>query len=458
MLVGCVGIYGERVEQALIGIKRLRPYVDRYVVIADESVTEEQKQLLRKEGCEVYFEPWQDSMVKMRNAYLKRCQHGSWIVVHDPDEIFCQEFCENVRKIVKDAEEKDLVLLLINSHDVTYNPDNSKDESVSDFFKNLIFHYVGNTYYEGVGEVKEVHETLIMPPGVKTAQLPRKYFYTHVKTLVEVWERAFRNVWLAGGGNNVGDRNLRWRPLRQITDRLGLKTWPEVRGYLRRGNIDREFLDWIRECQNHAGWDWENECFDSLKYYRAIHPEELPDIAPAMELKLKQPSLGSPPEVMHYVEETYKEVLGRHADDAGKEGYTKAILEGRLRREILPILLRQSEEYQAKFLWRSAVPLQIPQAQIPTVPLPLGPAAPSEAGETVRMPVPVNVDVRLTETLFVDALRRSKIWAQVKPRLDLGSWLEGELGAEGWRRLQEWFYGETPTLERFRKKLGELKG
>ena len=387
MIAGCVGLYGERVDQATECIKRLRPHVDRYVVIVDKSVTEEQKQWLRDLGCEVYFHPFEDSMVKIRNQYLEKCQTDDWIIVHDPDEWFCEKFCEDVRKICEKAEKDDLALLLINSHDITYQEDETKTELVSDFFKNLIFRKMEGTHYEGVGEVKEVHETLIIPGLTRAMRLPKEtYWYEHVKYWHEVWERAARNVFLAGGGNNVGERNPSWKPLREIFDELGVHTWPEAREYLREGGIDPRLKMWLW-ANRFEGLDFDHEEMEFGRwYFEYLHPEEAEGWEPVTELEE-----GSPPEVMRYVEQTYMKVLGRHADQEGKEAYTKAILTGQLRREDLPALLKRSPEYIQK---------------VPS--------------ERVKIQVPVSVDVHLTEEVFLEALKRSKTyWEIIKPKLDL---------------------------------------
>jgi len=448
MIVGCIGLYGERVEQALVGIRRLRPYVDRYVVVVDESVTEEQKQLLQSVGCEVYFHPWEDSTVRMRNQYLQKCQHGDWVIVHDADEWFSESFCEMVREIVQEAEKQGVGLLLINSHDTTTRLDGRVDSSKSSFYKNLVFHYVGNVYYEGAGEGEEEkragwHEVLKMPPGTKGMQLPDHFWYEHVKEEHEVWERACRNVWTCGGGNDVREKNPSWKPLREICASIGIKTWPELRGYLRRGKVDLRLKEWFWE-NRYEGFDWQHEMMEGGRwYFEYLHPEEaeFPDGRVWKAVFEVEP--GSPVEVMRYVEQCYMDVLHRHADQQGKEVYTKAILEGRLKREALPMILQQSPEYQEKFLKQLGAPVPLPPTpQPPTVPPPTGPS------EMVRMPVPVNVDVRLTEDLFFEALKRSKLWWTLKPRLDVGKWLEEELGEEGWKALQERFYREPrPTLE-----------
>ena len=175
MIVACIGLYGERVDQSLVGIKRLQPHVDRYVVIVDETVTEKQKQQLKDAGCEVYFYPWEDSMVKMRNQYLDKCQTDDWIAVHDPDERFNEQFCKDVHELCDKAERNDIQMLLINSHDTTIQADDSKDENVSDFFKNLIYRKIEGTHYEGVG-VGKVHETLVTEDEARHTREFEDYF------------------------------------------------------------------------------------------------------------------------------------------------------------------------------------------------------------------------------------------------------------------------------------------
>ena len=431
MIVACVGVYGERVDQAIVGIKRLRPYVDRYVVIVDESVTEEQKQKLRELGCEVYFHPWEDSTVKMRNQYLQKVQTDDWVVVHDPDEWFNEQFCRDVRKICEEAEREGVDLLLINSHDILYQPDGTKSETVSTFFKNLIFKKRLGTHYEGVGQEKVLHETLIIPNmrGVKKLD-PNKYWYEHVKYWHEVWERAARNVFIAGGGNNAGDKNPSWKPLREICESLGIKTWPQLREYMRKGNVDMRLKEWMWE-NRFEGFDYDHEEMEMGRwYFEYLHPEEakFPDgrvWKPVFEV-----DPNSPAGIMKYVEKCYLEILGRHADQEGKEAYTKAILEGRIRKEDLPDILRRSREYMEKE---------------------------GIAPERVRIQIPVNVDIGVTPEMFVEALRRSTVfWIEIKPLLDVGKFLKKHLGDE-WRDFEKWFYQnkDKMTLADFIEKLKE---
>jgi len=430
MLVAAIGLYGERVKQALVGIKRLIPNVDRYVVIADESVTKKQIKELKSVGCEVYVHPWLDSMVKMRNQYLQKVQTNDWVIVHDPDEWFNEAFCKDARNLCKKAEANGFHLLLINSHDATIKEDGSRDESISDYFKNLVFHKTEGTHYEGVGEVKEVHEQLIIPGLTQALRLPKKYWYEHTKYWWEVWERAARNTFIAGGGNNRGEQNPSWKPLRRICSELELETWPQTRAYFRKGKIDKRLLEWLWE-NRFEGWDFDHEEMEFGRwYFEYLHPEEAKFEDGRVWQPVTEIKEGSPQEVMQYVENIYMQLLGRHADQPGKEAYTKAILEGRLRREDLPQLLKQSAEYLSKV------------------------GGPMEA---VKIKVPVDVKVKLNETLIVEALSKSKtFWTVIKPKLDLGNFLEVALEEE-YPKFVRWFYTEKPDLKQFIEKLIQIR-
>jgi hypothetical protein len=441
MIVAALGLYGERVEQAIPCIKNLRPNVDRYVVIVDETVTEKQKKQLKDLGCEVYFHPWEDSMVKMRNQYLDKIQTDDWVIVHDPDEQFNDAFCKDAKKICSEAEKSGFALLLINSHDATIQKDGTVSENVSDFFKNLIFQKKEGTYYVGVGEIKEVHEQLIIPGEYKSCKLNKQYWYLHKKYWWEVWERAARNVFMAGGGNNVGEKNPAWKPLREICDSLGLDNWTKTREYFRKGKIDERLVDWLWQ-NRYEGFDYNHEMMEFGRwYFEYLHPEEAtrefkPSKVIEGDLKIWKPVTelkeGSPPEVMRYVEDTYMKILGRHADQEGKEVYTKAIVEGRLPREDLPTLLKQSAEFKQRNQ-------QLGGSQ-----------------EEVKLQVPVKVNVRLTEPLIVEALSKSKIfWIDIKPRLDLGAYLEVLLG-DNYREFLRWFYEEKPGAKEFLAKIEEM--
>ena len=96
--------------------------------------------------------------------------------------------------------------------------------------------------------------------------------YRHVKQEGIDVQRAIRNVFLGGGGDNFKTKNPMWPELRQITDRLGITTYKQFLEYLKAGNIDPELKAWIEKAHEFPWHDAELKAFQ--EYYYKIHPEE----------------------------------------------------------------------------------------------------------------------------------------------------------------------------------------
>lgn len=343
-IVYCMAIYGERYIQVLACLNRVRTYVDRCVIVVDDSVTEDEKIQLRQWGCSIRYRKWDNHFSKQRNEYLEGVNEGEWVLVSDPDELHSQSLMDDLKKIVTQAEEREINILGINAHDITTELDGTLTETVSNWHKQLLF-----KFEEGVRYVGVVHETLL--PGVhgwRAADLDKHYYYEHIKSMVEIKERGARNVFCGGGGNNVLDKNPMYIELHAWANTHGIKDWAEIRKLVRfhphHSDQWKELRDIIVKHRNDSGWDWENESRDFFLWCKALHPREFQ----SWEATPKPPSSGSPPEVMAYVEEQYLKMLGRNADDAGKQDYTQAILQGRIPREGLAKILMESKEYKQK--------------------------------------------------------------------------------------------------------------
>jgi len=344
MIIFCQGTYGERMWQTKECVKRIRPFVDRAVIICDETVSEEDLDWLKDKQCEVYVYPWNDNFPEMRNHYLDKCQDGDWVIVSDPDEWFCKDFCNDLRSIVAEAQNDNITLLGINSRDVMHesNDDRYSEENAvkSNFYKNLIFRFVHGTRYEGCGKSANVHEVLLLKGAHRN--LPDKYYYTHHKYPWEVWERAMRNVYIGGGGNNMGDGNPQWTRLKSITSKLGLHSWREVRDYMRKGNIDDSLKQWLID-NRRDGFDYEHEMMEGFRwYFEYLHPEENTD---GLEVL---PSNNTRAKTMRVVEESYLRLLGRHASQMEKERYVDLISNGSLSVSDLAVVLTTTPEYIRK--------------------------------------------------------------------------------------------------------------
>ena len=342
-IVHCITFYEERLSQVIKCLKRVLPYVDRAVLVYDDTVrpsTIIKLVNLSKDKAQFHYREWDDHFSKQRNAYLDHVNEGEWCIISDPDELFSVSFLKDMREILTDAEKQGINMLGINAHDITTELEGTVTKTVSNWYKQLIF-----KMEEGVRYVGCVHETLL--PGLhgwRSANLDPKYYYEHTKSMIEVKERGARNVFAGGGGNNVKDKNPLYVEWHRIADCLGIKDWPQMRAYIRKGNIDQELKQLFIDHRNDSGWDYENESRDPFIWYKALFPEEME----GWDSNPQPPSKGSPPEVMAYVEQQYLEVLGRNAEDGGKKAYTDAIIRGAIKREELPGLLKNSEEYKQK--------------------------------------------------------------------------------------------------------------
>jgi len=352
-IVYAMNFYQERIPQVLTCLKRVLPYIDQAIFVYDQTVDQTQDIAAIETELMDYglaprtvanikwvYREWDDHFSKQRNAYLDHVPEGAWVIVSDPDELFSETFLTDMREILLEAEKQGINQLGINSHDITTQLDGTVTTSISDWFKQLIF-----KFDEGVRYVGCVHETLLPGRfGWRPANLDRRYFYEHIKSMLEIRERGARNVFCGGGGNNVLDKNPMYVEWHKIAERIGITEWPEMRAYIRYGNIDPELKQLFIDHRNDSGWDFQNESRDPFIWYKALFPQEME----GWESTPEPPAEGSPPEVMAYVEEQYKQVLGRHADTAGKENYTDAILRGVIKREELAKYLMCSEEYKQK--------------------------------------------------------------------------------------------------------------
>jgi len=349
VIVYCMMFYGDRAAQVKKCIKRVAPYVQRCILVHDGTVRQTDMEdivQLSQQKAEFVYRHWEDHFSKERNAYLEHVNEGEWVLVSDPDELFCLRFLKDVRAILTDAEKLGINILGMNSHDITTELDGRVTKTVSQWYKQLLF-----KMEEGVRYVNKIHETLL--PGLHGWRIenlnPEHYYYSHIKSIVEVKERGARNVFIGGGGLCVQDKNpmyQQWRRWATIHLReLGnVDDWTHMRDYIRKGNIDPDLKQIFINHRNDNGWDYENESRDPFLWYKALFPDEMEE----WESTPGPPSKGSPPEVIAYVEEQYLKILERPADTMGKQYYTGAIISGIIEREKLPDLLRASDEYQQK--------------------------------------------------------------------------------------------------------------
>ncbi|MHB8153976.1 MAG: DUF4214 domain-containing protein [Bacillati bacterium] len=348
----CQMTYKRDIEDTVKNVEAAKPYVDECIVVHDDSLNDEDRQRLRTAGASVWYFKWNDNFPEMRNNYndVARYLGCGWVIRSDPDEHFDEYFLKNVKNLIIHAMRSGCNMMCINSHDISPDDDNGKlldtpTEVVSDYYKELCYQLTPDVRYDGVGQTKNLHEAMV--GNFRAAKLPKEFFYRHIKSHSEIWAHSLRNLYVGGGGDNIGKLNPYYVELHNVCNKLGIKSWKELHKYIIAGNIDKELADLIKRHRNDFGHNYDSEARETFKYYYyVLHPEENTE-----NLKVDVND-GGPVKRMYkndteeFVDTTYKEVLKREADQGGMENYAAMIDNGAVKREQLKEILMQSDEYK----------------------------------------------------------------------------------------------------------------
>lgn len=360
-IIYCQATYDQDFQDTKKCVERVSPHVDYTIIVEDGSLNHEQKEWLKKHGCTVKTVGFHDNLPEYRNTYIqeaKKIDPWGWVLVSDPDELFCEEFCEEIKNIVDALEEQGYNMAGINCHEAFKsvewldNLDLLKESPggyrESTFYKNLLFKLSPNLRYEGVGVTKTVHETWHAPDiPWRSVNLDKRFYYVHRKSALKIWRNAARNVFMGGGGDNLGNLIPEFRELREICRKLGINKWQQYEAYLKKGNVATQLKNFLIKCLTLPATNWGTEYREMAKWYFAMHKEET---TPEIMEKIKTlPPMPVESEIEAWVTKCYFDVLGRHPDEMGKRAYTEQILAGRIRREDLPRILMESQEYREKF-------------------------------------------------------------------------------------------------------------
>ena len=259
-----------RLHEVIKCIEHVRPYVDRMIVVDGGSVDDTIVTLRNWEGVELYVHPWKDNFSAQRNNYVMHALEepkNDWMLVSDPDELFAEETCKNLRMLADTAGEYNT--LSFRSETVyTKGPTISRYKSQK-YWKALMFRLIDGSYYTG-----NPHETFHIPGGMNEKRT--NYRYYHIKQEGVVWQRATRNVFIGGGGLNLGKSHPLWLDFRRlIKEKTGIDTWRDFNKYLVEGNIDPEIKEQLRKFRNEDGYDGAGEWREMYKtYFELYHPEE----------------------------------------------------------------------------------------------------------------------------------------------------------------------------------------
>lgn len=419
-------VEGERVE------KEIRKIAEEFGVnytIKDEIEGKVEKSSDEEQAKIVVIRTlFYDNLPNFRNRYLEEAERLGidWIVVSDADEIFSEYFRENIRRIVEDLEKRGYNCAGIRCREVfeSHNwvdpydlkaasiiEEPPKEERVSWFFKNLLFRLRPGLRYEGVGVTKAMHETWNIQDGWNVVNLTdERIYYRHVKSALDIWRNAGRNVVCGGGGNNVGHLNPWWVRLRELMAKHNIPDWTTFEKLIIEQRMPEELAKFIISMLDSPNTDWGRENRELAKYFLWYNRKYL---TPEIEYKIKNPPEPTDEQkVVDWITRCYLQVLGRHPDPEGLNYWKRRIMVGQTPMHELPKYLMASDEYRKKV----------------------------GGEESVRINVPVNVDIRLTEDMIIQAMMKSRVWFEkIKPRLDLAREIERFAGEQASQMYEEFY-------------------
>lgn len=355
----CQCTFARDVQRTLECVSLMSEHVDYVFIIADESVSPSQLELIRSNfdnviTKRVYFT---DDIPAFRNNYLELCEQYKvdWVLVSDPDEIFCHEFAKDLRKIIGDLEREGYNMAGINCRE-QFEAVEWLDEldllkecpagyRKSAFYKNLLFRMRKGLRYVGVG-IGKVHETFNIQHGWRVKLLPDRYYYVHAKSALTIWRNAARNFVIAGGGDNVGDVNPYWRKLRTLMQKYGIKSWMELEERIKNKDVPSEMAKFFIECLDAPRTNWGIEVRQTGKFFLFYNRKYL---TPEVLSKVREmPKQDKESKAKEFVMKCYFFLLGRHPDGAGLEHYSQKLLSGDMSEEDVAVAIAESAEFRER--------------------------------------------------------------------------------------------------------------
>ena len=379
--------YDNNFEETKLCIEKISKFVDYTIIVYDEPINPKNLEWIDKHNIKYNIHlvrhEFVDNFPEARNQYIKRAKElkVDWLCVSDPDELFSEELSKNLRALIEKYDSEgcnniavpvrdqfDAIEWLDKLDKLKECPAGYRE---TDFWKPmLIFKLFDDIHYEGVGIEKNVHETLATKWKMVTVNLPKEYYYVHKKSSLKIRRNAARNLFISGGGDNVGSKNHLWMELRQLCSKIGINKWEEFEDFVELG-IDRylnsyyrtsshtetdttkkdkikdEFRLWLESALKAHPTKEGTETRECAKWYFSQHKDEIDKRI--QDLIDKVPELSEEIEIENFVTQMYYKVLGRHPDEAGKSDYVKKIMKGTLKRADFITELQNSKEHKERF-------------------------------------------------------------------------------------------------------------
>lgn len=261
----CVMCKQEELPFVIESINTVSKYVDEIHVTSD-NLTEKDIQTLKSidNRVQVHHVEWKDNFSEYKNA-SESFVTTEWCLSCDADEIPTKELAENLKNIIKSSDRGnnyDCLQLNVISETLENGKVISSAKTIG---KSAILHWsIPNIFYG------DVH-VWIRDGYYPFKTIESEYAYRHIKEGDSVLQRSARNVWMGGGSDTVKEKNPLWKPLRDISNELGLDSWKKFDEYLKKGNIDKRIKKIFNDmCEI----QWKDlELHDLIRYYNFLHPE-----------------------------------------------------------------------------------------------------------------------------------------------------------------------------------------
>jgi CDP-glucose 4,6-dehydratase len=254
----CIMGYHDALPMIKESIETCGDYVKEIHVQGDFS-NEEDIAELQEWGAEVHIEKWEGDFSAYKNKAISFAR-TKWVLILDHDEIPTPELAQHLPELIEQSEKGNKYnMVSFTARNETINTEGLVIASNDGNGKALLHFNIKDPYYGNP-------HIWLKPNYYPWVERRVPYAYRHVKEEGIEQERAVRNVWIGGGGDNFKTKNPMWSELRQITERLGITDYKAMLNYLKTDeHLDPELNTWIKKAYDFPWHDSELKEFKQLR-------------------------------------------------------------------------------------------------------------------------------------------------------------------------------------------------